>query len=213
MQQDIVGCCFICVFTSIIPNKDLIISIFKWKHCLDMVGPSLGGALVLVCTTVSKKNYMCMAHIFSWLQLCHHPFFTGMVELFFPHHQKNRIVNHPQNSTFDSQMLSPQQSYSRSSHRPIFFTCVRCAAKWESGSTKKCSRPWWEGIQRIRFQRTNRTRWFWWFESCAAPWHYQGKVPRPSDRPATTSLRKKTPIFTPIVKCANLRIRTHREEK
>ncbi len=149
-----------------------------------------------------------MAHIFSWLQLCHHPFFTGMVELFFPHHQKNRIVNHPQNSTFDSQMLSPQQSCLwflwcsctgatlRSENASSdFITCACCTAKWESGSTKKCSWPWWDGFHQIRFQRTNRTRWFWRFGSCAAPWHYQGKVPRPSDCPATTSLWKNTPFL------------------
>ena len=52
---------------------------------------------------------------------------------------------------------------------------------------KKRRWPWWQPDHRTRFKTTHGTsslHQLWW---CNTPCHYHGKVPWPSDRPATTS--------------------------
>ena len=164
--------------------------------------------------------------MFSWLQLCHHPFFTGMVELFFPHHRKNRIVNHPQNSTFDSQMLSPQQSYSRflqccctgatlriATASPDFFTCARCTAKWESGSTKNAH----DHGEKASTESGSKelTKHGGSDNSGHAPplGTIKARCPDPPIAQQPRPFEKNHPFSPQFVKCANLRIRTHQEEK
>ncbi len=54
---------------------------------------------------------------------------------------------------------------------------------------KKLQRTWWQPDHWTRFKTTDRTlsvRQFW---QCNTPCHYHGKVPWPSDCPATTSLK------------------------
>ena len=165
-----------------------------------------------------------MAHIFSWLQLCHHPFFTGMVELFFPHHRKNRIVNHPQNSTFDSQMLSPQQSYSRCWRcsrtggtlriATASLLCASIALQSENQAAQKNGHDHGEKASTESGSK-ELTEHSGSDDSGHAPplGTIKGRCPDPPIAQQPRPFEKKQPFSPQFVKCANLRIRTHQEEK
>lgn len=146
---------------------------------------------------------MCVAHIFSWLQLCNHPFLTATAQLFFLITEKVSL-SIPQTQLLFLKWCHP--------HKAVCYFCNAIAP----GHTKKYNYIaqflWWTPIalqteihvahksdnihgenasKGTPFKRCHQTRsGFWWFTCSTTPLWCQGKVPWPSDHPTATSFSK-----------------------
>ena len=135
-----------------------------------------------------------MSHIFDWLQLCHHP-------SFFLHHCKDQIGNPPKPNIWFSNVAPHTKLF-------VIFAMQLHGGnikKWDCIAQfvhvpalhckvtimqyKKCRRSWWQPDHQTRFKATHRTSSLSQFWQCTTPSHYHGKMPWPSDHPATTSFK------------------------